>query len=152
LAGSSTLNVGLHACLRIPVCLCVAAQPKAPEDWQAKFLGSTSGLSGRLFRYRSMRPSPKCAWRVDIRLVAMPPFWQRWGVIVPLSFNVTAQVCAGTAHYPPPHTHTHAHAHRAAMWAWESGVTPHALVRALGPFGPGLCERYVSNRFTHHGE
>ncbi|KAJ9530113.1 hypothetical protein QJQ45_023374 [Haematococcus lacustris] len=43
-------------------------------------------------------------------------------------------------------------AFRAAMWAWEAGMTPHALVRTLGPWGPGLCEKYVVNRFSHHGD
>lgn len=37
------------------------------------------------------------------------------------------------------------------MWAWEKGVTPHSVIRALGPWGPRLCERYVVGRFNHHG-
>ena len=37
-------------------------------------------------------------------------------------------------------------------WAWESGVTPGALVRGLGPWGAGLVEGVVVRRFAHHPE
>eukprot|EP00955_Chlamydomonas_euryale_P068864 360255-Chlamydomonas_euryale.AAC.10 len=26
------------------------------------------------------------------------------------------------------------------MWTWDQGLTPGAVVRTLGPFGPGLCK------------
>eukprot|EP00197_Chlamydomonas_leiostraca_P014436 CAMPEP_0202859838 /NCGR_PEP_ID=MMETSP1391-20130828/1792_1 /ASSEMBLY_ACC=CAM_ASM_000867 /TAXON_ID=1034604 /ORGANISM="Chlamydomonas leiostraca, Strain SAG 11-49" /LENGTH=440 /DNA_ID=CAMNT_0049538931 /DNA_START=127 /DNA_END=1446 /DNA_ORIENTATION=+ len=71
------------------VLVCPAGVPKAPEDWQRKFLGAANGVRGRVFK--------------------------------------------------------------AAMWAWEKGVTPHSLIRALGPWGPNLCEKYVVGRFSHHG-
>ncbi|KAF8057920.1 1-acylglycerol-3-phosphate O-acyltransferase [Scenedesmus sp. PABB004] len=40
---------------------------------------------------------------------------------------------------------------RLAGKAWASGVTPGSVIRALGPWGPGLVERYVSGRFSMHG-
>jgi abhydrolase domain-containing protein 5 len=39
----------------------------------------------------------------------------------------------------------------ALAWAWEAGVTPGALVRALGPYGPGLVEGIVARRFGGGG-
>lgn len=36
---------------------------------------------------------------------------------------------------------------RAAVWAWEQGVTPQLGIRALGPWGAQLCDGYVSRRF-----
>lgn len=43
------------------------------------------------------------------------------------------------------------HLYRIAQHAWESGVTPGSVIRALGPWGPGLVEKYVTGRFSHHG-
>ncbi len=37
------------------------------------------------------------------------------------------------------------------MWAWEAGVTPHAVIRTLGPWGPRIANGYVRSRFSHHG-
>lgn len=34
---------------------------------------------------------------------------------------------------------------------WTNGTTPGSLLRALGPFGPGLVEKYVTARFAQHG-
>jgi hypothetical protein len=39
-----------------------------------------------------------------------------------------------------------------AASAWAAGVTPQGLIRALGPWGPGLVEKYVTGRFSRHGE
>eukprot|EP00878_Enallax_costatus_P023828 GHUV01025380.1.p1 GENE.GHUV01025380.1~~GHUV01025380.1.p1 ORF type:complete len:414 (+),score=72.62 GHUV01025380.1:55-1296(+) len=36
--------------------------------------------------------------------------------------------------------------------AWMSGVTPGSVIRALGPWGPGLVEKYVTGRFSMHGQ
>eukprot|EP00747_Dinoflagellata_sp_TGD_P218105 gnl/TRDRNA2_/TRDRNA2_90403_c0_seq1.p1 gnl/TRDRNA2_/TRDRNA2_90403_c0~~gnl/TRDRNA2_/TRDRNA2_90403_c0_seq1.p1 ORF type:complete len:190 (+),score=16.54 gnl/TRDRNA2_/TRDRNA2_90403_c0_seq1:135-704(+) len=36
---------------------------------------------------------------------------------------------------------------RAAAWLWDRGLTPHMIVRSLGPYGPALVQRYVDNRF-----
>jgi hypothetical protein len=41
---------------------------------------------------------------------------------------------------------------RAAAGAWEAGVTPGAVIRALGPWGPWLVDRYVGGRFSYHGK
>ncbi|GBG00298.1 1-acylglycerol-3-phosphate O-acyltransferase-like [Raphidocelis subcapitata] len=41
---------------------------------------------------------------------------------------------------------------RAAAGAWEAGVTPGAVIRALGPWGPGLVGKYVGGRFSYHGQ
>ncbi|KAI8474553.1 MAG: Alpha/Beta hydrolase protein [Monoraphidium minutum] len=41
---------------------------------------------------------------------------------------------------------------RAAAGAWEAGVTPGAVIRGLGPWGPGLVGKYVGGRFSHHGK
>uniref|UniRef100_A0A061RJI8 Cardiolipin-specific phospholipase n=1 Tax=Tetraselmis sp. GSL018 TaxID=582737 RepID=A0A061RJI8_9CHLO len=41
---------------------------------------------------------------------------------------------------------------RAAKAAWEGGLTPGAVTRALGPWGPGLVHSYVSRRFRTTGE
>ncbi|MEW5304929.1 MAG: hypothetical protein WDW36_007503 [Sanguina aurantia] len=35
---------------------------------------------------------------------------------------------------------------------WASGFTPGSLVRGMGPWGPGIVEKYVANRFNHHGD
>eukprot|EP00882_Tetradesmus_deserticola_P007407 GHRQ01007804.1.p1 GENE.GHRQ01007804.1~~GHRQ01007804.1.p1 ORF type:complete len:467 (+),score=186.71 GHRQ01007804.1:110-1510(+) len=40
---------------------------------------------------------------------------------------------------------------RLAGHAWASGVTPFSLIRALGPWGPGLVGKYVTGRFSMHG-
>jgi abhydrolase domain-containing protein 5 len=37
-------------------------------------------------------------------------------------------------------------------WAWESGVTPGAVARGLGPWGAGLVEGIVVRRFARHPE
>ncbi|KAF5842719.1 Alpha/Beta hydrolase protein [Dunaliella salina] len=37
---------------------------------------------------------------------------------------------------------------KASMWAWESGITPQAIIRSLGPWGAQLCDGYVSRRFA----
>ncbi len=41
---------------------------------------------------------------------------------------------------------------RLAGHAWASGFTPGTLIRALGPWGPGLVDKYVNGRFSVHGE
>ncbi|KAG2422478.1 hypothetical protein HXX76_016002 [Chlamydomonas incerta] len=38
------------------------------------------------------------------------------------------------------------------MKGWESGITPGSIIRGLGPWGQSLVYKYVSNRFSHHGE
>ncbi|KAF6266374.1 Alpha/Beta hydrolase protein [Scenedesmus sp. NREL 46B-D3] len=38
-----------------------------------------------------------------------------------------------------------------AAHAWASGVTPFSVIRALGPWGPGLVGKYVTGRFSMHG-
>lgn len=40
----------------------------------------------------------------------------------------------------------------AAAGAWEAGVTPGAVIRSLGPWGPSLVDRYVGGRFSYHGK
>lgn len=41
---------------------------------------------------------------------------------------------------------------RAATGAWEAGVTPGSVIRAIGPWGPSLVEKYVGGRFSYHGK
>lgn len=41
--------------------------------------------------------------------------------------------------------------YKLATKAWMSGVTPGSVIRALGPWGPGLVEKYVTGRFSMHG-
>lgn len=41
---------------------------------------------------------------------------------------------------------------RAAAGAWEAGLTPGAVIRGLGPWGPGLIDKYVGGRFSYHGQ
>lgn len=41
---------------------------------------------------------------------------------------------------------------RLAGRAWASGFTPGSLIRALGPWGPGLVDKYVNGRFSMHGQ
>lgn len=41
---------------------------------------------------------------------------------------------------------------RAAASAWEAGVTPGSVIRSMGPWGPGLVDRYVGGRFSYHGQ
>lgn len=31
-------------------------------------------------------------------------------------------------------------------------MTPGAVIRGLGPWGPGLVNKYVGGRFSYHGE
>lgn len=33
-----------------------------------------------------------------------------------------------------------------------AGLTPGSVIRGLGPWGPGLIDRYVNGRFSVHGE
>lgn len=33
-----------------------------------------------------------------------------------------------------------AYAYKASVWAWESGVTPQAVIRTLGPWGASICD------------
>lgn len=42
--------------------------------------------------------------------------------------------------------------YKLATKAWMSGVTPGSVIRALGPWGPGLVEKYVTGRFSMHGK
>lgn len=42
--------------------------------------------------------------------------------------------------------------YRAAAGAWEAGLTPGSVIRTLGPWGPGLVQKYVGGRFTYHGQ
>jgi hypothetical protein len=46
----------------------------------------------------------------------------------------------------------HSQLFKLAAHAWASGITPFSLIRALGPWGPGLVEKYVTGRFSMHGE
>ena len=41
---------------------------------------------------------------------------------------------------------------RLATSAWVAGLTPGSVIRGLGPWGPGLIDRYVNGRFSAHGE
>jgi hypothetical protein len=41
--------------------------------------------------------------------------------------------------------------YRLAANAWNAGLTPGGVIRALGPWGPGLVKRYVAGRFSMHG-
>ncbi len=41
--------------------------------------------------------------------------------------------------------------YKLATKAWMSGITPGSVIRALGPWGPGLVEKYVTGRFSMHG-
>ena len=34
-------------------------------------------------------------------------------------------------------------------YVWEKNITPMSIIRAIGPFGPGLVHTYTSNRFAH---
>lgn len=34
-------------------------------------------------------------------------------------------------------------AFKASLWAWESGITPQAVIRTLGPWGTSICNKYV---------
>jgi hypothetical protein len=65
-------------------------QPKAPEDWERRWLGDKWSLRGQMFKF--------------------------------------------------------------FMWSWEKGVTPAAVIRGLGPWGQNIVYKYVTNRFSHHGE
>lgn len=40
---------------------------------------------------------------------------------------------------------------RTARGLWQWNVSPQALVRGLGPWGPGLVRGYVFRRFTGAG-
>lgn len=40
---------------------------------------------------------------------------------------------------------------RAAMWAWEAGVTPHALIRGMGPWGPRWALVFAERRVWGSG-
>jgi len=42
--------------------------------------------------------------------------------------------------------------YKLAAQLWEAGVTPGAVIRTLGPWGPGLVDRYVAGRFNSHGQ
>lgn len=33
-----------------------------------------------------------------------------------------------------------------------AGLTPGSVIRGLGPWGPGLIDKYVNGRFSVHGE
>ncbi|GLC56231.1 hypothetical protein PLESTB_001082300 [Pleodorina starrii] len=72
------------------VLVCPAGVPKAPEDWERRWLGDKWSWRGQMFKM--------------------------------------------------------------FMWGWEKGVTPGAIIRGLGPWGQSLVFKYVSNRFSHHGE
>jgi len=54
---------------------------------------------------------------------------------------------AGLAERPEGHQPRYANVSRALAWAWELGLTPHSLVRALGPLGPSLSSAYTRRRF-----
>lgn len=41
---------------------------------------------------------------------------------------------------------------RLATSAWMAGLTPGSVIRGLGPWGPGLIDKYVNGRFSVHGE
>eukprot|EP00879_Flechtneria_rotunda_P006913 GHRR01007260.1.p1 GENE.GHRR01007260.1~~GHRR01007260.1.p1 ORF type:complete len:413 (+),score=123.85 GHRR01007260.1:218-1456(+) len=42
--------------------------------------------------------------------------------------------------------------YKLATQAWMSGITPGSVIRALGPWGPGLVEKYVTGRFSMQGQ
>lgn len=42
--------------------------------------------------------------------------------------------------------------YKLATSAWMAGLTPGSVIRGLGPWGPGLIDKYVNGRFSVHGQ